>query len=950
MEDIDELTRTDVNVSKAVALWRRILNTKVTRTCNRISIASAIGVTDAEEGRLNSYLCRLRQPEYKDKRLNRNRLMCKDNAGNSVLRLGYLLPRAIKVINDHGPALRDLLARHATSTPAAAAATGTSPTKQAVKREMKELARENERQGAKMRRLTRQHRMAQNITEREIEDAVDERTRKAEAEAAEQAAAKDDLAMLNSDLMEDIETRDLELSEARALHTALKEKIKKLEQKQEIAEWQLKTARRERDKARGELAEFRNSEPGEALRRSRHATGETNRRRSVSHQNAMKVVTLGNANGKLRGQLEDAQSRCTELESKAKNRAAKAGDYNQEVHQEHARNAELREELAKAKKDIAGAEGALRVVQAFTRYDANEHEIPFAARRLIIRLLALGLAPAKIPGVIVCALDTDQIILPTVRHIRRMRGEMRVVVELMAVYAAADRTAKWECFHTDGTDKSGLSFVTAALQFTRASGDTVCIALRPAFLTIGKTAEQETEAVMRNCIGYGKKILRVWKETATAMNLPQGACARALCMGVLLRSMRAGSKGLWWFARVRAPRCLVVVPAPAAPHVPLTFDIVVLFGCVTDLINEIPNPDDYGLDRLSNGGAFMTDGCAQALKMARELVKEVEKAVCQRAGTPPRRRIRVTGYGWKELKCAFSEGGVARTLEELRDHLVSEIFTHESKNEKPEAAADALSSHDLRASQLAAASLGTITEQKVRIIQAEHEQENELAEAEVEKQQAEEEAEHERRVDTFALGQPEFSEVHFGQNLVGVAVEVLYLLEEANEDNEELQVYKQWLPGVITKFQDGTTTHKRKFTTRNGTTIERRVAMNWAFVEFEDGDSEWLRFGSKEVFNKTSQKLAWRFDLDCEDRPFTLSVVAQPPPSSSSAPAAPHAHAPALSSASPPPPRRRPQRHLGSCQGSTGTMDGDLDDDSDEEDEEEDDDSEGASDSEFEGG
>ena len=313
-------------------------------------------------------------------------------------------------------------------------------------------------------------------------------------------------------------------------------------------------------------------------------------------------------------------------------------------------------------------------------------------------------------------------------------------------------------------------------------------------------------------------------------------------------------------------------------------------------------------------------------------------------------KIRVTGYGWKELKCAFSEGGVARTWEELRDHLVREIFTHESKNEKPEAAADALSSHDLRASQLAAASLGTITEQKVRIIQAKHEQENELAEAEVEKQQAEEEAEHERRVDTFALGQPEFSEVHFGQNLVGVAVEVLYLLEEANEDNEELQVHKQWLPGVITKFQDRATTHKRKLTRRNGATIERRVAMNWAFVEFEDGDSEWLRFGSKEVFNKTSQKLAWRFDLDCEDRPFTLSVVAQPPPSSSSAPAAPHAHAPAISSASPPPPRRRPQRHLGSCQGSAGTMDGDLDDDSDEEDEEEDDDSEGASDSEFEGG
>ena len=58
-------------------------------------------------------------------------------------------------------------------------------------------------------------------------------------------------------------------------------------------------------------------------------------------------------------------------------------------------------------------------------------------RRRILKLLVIGVPPAQIGPTLKAVMDTN-VILPSVRFMRQMRSEMRIIVETLAAYAAAD--------------------------------------------------------------------------------------------------------------------------------------------------------------------------------------------------------------------------------------------------------------------------------------------------------------------------------------------------------------------------------------------------------------------------------------------------------------------------------------------------------------------------------
>ena len=58
-------------------------------------------------------------------------------------------------------------------------------------------------------------------------------------------------------------------------------------------------------------------------------------------------------------------------------------------------------------------------------------------RRRIVKFLVIGVQPAQIGPTLEAVMDTN-VILPSVRFMRQMRSEMRIIVETLAAYAAAD--------------------------------------------------------------------------------------------------------------------------------------------------------------------------------------------------------------------------------------------------------------------------------------------------------------------------------------------------------------------------------------------------------------------------------------------------------------------------------------------------------------------------------
>ena len=64
-------------------------------------------------------------------------------------------------------------------------------------------------------------------------------------------------------------------------------------------------------------------------------------------------------------------------------------------------------------------------------------------RKRIVKLQVIGLSPAQIGPTLRAAMDTN-VILPSVRFMRQMRSEMRIIVETLAAYAAADPEVRIE--------------------------------------------------------------------------------------------------------------------------------------------------------------------------------------------------------------------------------------------------------------------------------------------------------------------------------------------------------------------------------------------------------------------------------------------------------------------------------------------------------------------------
>ena len=103
------------------------------------------------------------------------------------------------------------------------------------------------------------------------------------------------------------------------------------------------------------------------------------------------------------------------------------------------------------------------------------------------------------------------IVLPVTRFVRRLRYELYVLAKTLAAYRVA-RSRRVACQTSDGTEKFQISLLTANVQIQSDEGDDFePVILDAAFITPGKTAAAEVEAVGQTIWLRGRKHLTAWR-------------------------------------------------------------------------------------------------------------------------------------------------------------------------------------------------------------------------------------------------------------------------------------------------------------------------------------------------------------------------------------------------------------------------------------------------------
>ena len=148
----------------------------------------------------------------------------------------------------------------------------------------------------------------------------------------------------------------------------------------------------------------------------------------------------------------------------------------------------------------------------------RRRELPYVTRRLIVELLCAGVHPSSI-GTVMAITGARGMVVPSNRFMRRMRNEMRIVVETLAalVVLATGFSRHWlfspgtlasvpagglEVLSFDGTAKDGADYITCnAVLCRRSTGEKRTLCLRGGFLTDGKSAAPETASLREGGCG-----------------------------------------------------------------------------------------------------------------------------------------------------------------------------------------------------------------------------------------------------------------------------------------------------------------------------------------------------------------------------------------------------------------------------------------------------------------
>jgi hypothetical protein len=226
---------------------------------------------------------------------------------------------------------------------------------------------------------------------------------------------------------------------------------------------------------------------------------------------------------------------------------------------------------------------------------------------------------------------------------------------------------------------------------------------------------------------------------------------------------------------------------------------------------------------------FHSPACWKTVAEAKRLFRSLSSNASKLEAVKEQIRIRVVGFGWKDLHHPWSEGGVAHSPETLLKHLVEVIIPEQQKREVPDEPKMELPSRKLTPQ------LGTKTPD-VEALEIRYE--NEKKNAVVEAVRMREELEAQGIADRHEMLQPQRPQVD--ENLIGVEIEQLWMFVE-----EDGTTVAQWCQGIVVGVK-----------TRN------KVHIKWNENCLREGDAPVTEEAlMKSKYNKHVEG-GWRISLD----------------------------------------------------------------------------------------
>ena len=226
---------------------------------------------------------------------------------------------------------------------------------------------------------------------------------------------------------------------------------------------------------------------------------------------------------------------------------------------------------------------------------------------------------------------------------------------------------------------------------------------------------------------------------------------------------------------------------------------------------------------------FHSPACWKTVAEAKRLFRSLSSNASKLEAVKEQIRIRVVGFGWKDLHHPWSEGGVAHSPETLLKHLVEVIIPEQQKREVPDEPKMVLPSRKLTPQ------LGTKTPD-VEALEIRYE--NEKKNAVVEAVRMREELEAQGIADRHEMLQPQRPQVD--ENLIGVEIEQLWMFVE-----EDGTTVAQWCQGIVVGVK-----------TRN------KVHIKWNENCLREGDAPVTEEAlMKSKYNKHVEG-GWRISLD----------------------------------------------------------------------------------------
>ena len=253
------------------------------------------------------------------------------------------------------------------------------------------------------------------------------------------------------------------------------------------------------------------------------------------------------------------------------------------------------------------------------------HTWPTWLRALIMELLVNGTRPS---AVMANVRATASYLTPWLRVrgpriscVRRMRRELRTVVEALAAYRVA-RARRVRQLGTDGTERNQQSLLTGNLLIENADGEFEDVVMRSAALTPGKTAQIEAETLEENIFKRGAAKLDGWRAVHVELFGPEAAA-------------------------------------------------------------DIPESDRVALDRLGGGGMVSSDTCNQARALTRLIVEMVAARVEAKIGpeswaamTKDEQQAAIRchqGHCWNHLRNVWLDGGSSAVSAYLKIELAASL-------------------------------------------------------------------------------------------------------------------------------------------------------------------------------------------------------------------------------------------------------------------------------------